>query len=143
MSYRILVVLAALLGILPAPASAQAFTSPRRLALTVEGLSAASPTVTEERKGPRVDAPEKALEGFLRSTGLKKDDLEARDDKKGQSWFATIRRPGRSAEEVIAEAVGKASIAVDGKMVDYAVARVAQTIIARAEAAGDAGRERA
>ena len=38
------------------------------MALTVEGLSAESPTVTEERKGPRVDAPEKALEGFLRAT---------------------------------------------------------------------------
>jgi len=49
---------------------AAAFATPRRLALTVHGLTANSPTVAEERKGPRTDAPEKALEGFLRSTGL-------------------------------------------------------------------------
>ncbi len=83
--------------------SAGAFSTPRRLALTVEGLTAMSPTLTEERKGPRTDAPEKALEGFLRSTGLTKDDLEARDDKKGQVWFAKITREGRTASEIIAE----------------------------------------
>ncbi|SDI72141.1 glycine--tRNA ligase subunit beta [Aliiruegeria lutimaris] len=84
-------------------ASAQAFTTPRRLALTVEGLLATSPTLTEERKGPRTDAPEKALEGFLRSTGLTKDQLEARDDKKGQVWFARITKEGRPAAEIVAE----------------------------------------
>jgi glycyl-tRNA synthetase beta chain len=61
--------------------------------------------VTEERKGPRTDAPEKALEGFLRSTGLTKDQLEARDDKKGQVWFASITKPGRAAAEIVAEVV--------------------------------------
>ncbi len=84
-------------------ASAQAFSTPRRLALTVEGLTAESPTVTEERKGPRTDAPEKALAGFLRSTGLTKDQLEARDDKKGQVWFARITKQGRPAAEIVAE----------------------------------------
>ncbi|NDR56882.1 glycine--tRNA ligase subunit beta [Aliiruegeria sabulilitoris] len=84
-------------------ASAQAFTTPRRLALTVAGLLATSPTVTEERKGPRTDAPEKALAGFLRSTGLTKDQLEARDDKKGQVWFAKITKEGRPAAEIVAE----------------------------------------
>ncbi|MGP9805782.1 glycine--tRNA ligase subunit beta [Paracoccus sp. NSM] len=84
-------------------ASAGAFSTPRRLALTVEGLSAASPTTREERKGPRTDAPEAALEGFLRSTGLTRDQLEARDDKKGQVWFATITKPGRPAAEIVAE----------------------------------------
>jgi glycyl-tRNA synthetase beta chain len=69
-------------------AAAGAYATPRRLTLALEGLSAQSPTVTEERKGPRTDAPEKALEGFLRATGLTKDQLEARDDKKGQVWFA-------------------------------------------------------
>ncbi len=84
-------------------ASAGSFSTPRRLTLTVEGLTPHSPTTREERKGPRVDAPEKALEGFLRSTGLSKDQLEARDDKKGQVWFATIEKPGRPAAEIVAE----------------------------------------
>ncbi|WP_207102438.1 glycine--tRNA ligase subunit beta [Paracoccus shandongensis] len=84
-------------------ASAGAFSTPRRLTLAVEGLTASSPTTREERKGPRTDAPEAALEGFLRSTGLTRDQLEARDDKKGQVWFATITRPGRPASEIVAE----------------------------------------
>ena len=83
--------------------SAAAFATPRRLALTVQGLPDKSPASVEERKGPRADAPEKALEGFLRSTGLSKDDLEIRDDKKGQVYFATLRKDGRDAPEIIAE----------------------------------------
>jgi len=84
-------------------ASAGVFTTPRRLTLVLDGLAKESPTLTEERKGPRTDAPEKALEGFLRSTGLSRDQLEARDDKKGQVWFATLTRPGRPAAEIVAE----------------------------------------
>ncbi|MEO0694037.1 MAG: glycine--tRNA ligase subunit beta, partial [Pseudomonadota bacterium] len=84
-------------------ASAGAFSTPRRLALTVEGLTGESPTVREERKGPRTDAPEKALEGFLRATGLSMDQLEKRADKKGEVFFATIEKPGRSAAEIVAE----------------------------------------
>ncbi|OWU71875.1 glycyl-tRNA synthetase subunit beta [Roseovarius sp. 22II1-1F6A] len=86
-------------------ASAAAFSTPRRLVLTVEGLLAESPTLREERKGPRVDAPEKALEGFLRATGLTRDQLEPRDDKKGQVWFATLEKPGRAADVIVAEAL--------------------------------------
>ncbi|MDM7458170.1 MAG: glycine--tRNA ligase subunit beta [Paracoccus sp. (in: a-proteobacteria)] len=84
-------------------ASAGAFSTPRRLALTVEGQAAASPTTREERKGPRLDAPEKALEGFLRSTGLTRDQLEKREDKNGQVRFATLTKPGRPASEIVAE----------------------------------------
>ena len=84
-------------------ASAGAFSTPRRLALSVEGLLAESPATREERKGPRVDAPEKALEGFLRATGLTRDQLETRDDKKGQVYFAVIAKPGRPAAEIVAE----------------------------------------
>lgn len=84
-------------------ASAGAFSTPRRLALAVEGLTADSPATREERKGPRLDAPEAALQGFLRSTGLTRDQLEARDDKKGQVWFAVMTRPGRPAAEIVAE----------------------------------------
>ncbi|MEL7116977.1 MAG: glycine--tRNA ligase subunit beta, partial [Pseudomonadota bacterium] len=84
-------------------AGAAAFSTPRRLTLTVQGVLAESPAVREERKGPRVDAPEKAVAGFLRATGLRMDQLEARDDKKGQVWFAVIERAGRPAAEIIAE----------------------------------------
>ncbi|MEM9269218.1 MAG: glycine--tRNA ligase subunit beta, partial [Pseudomonadota bacterium] len=80
-------------------ASAGVFHTPRRLTLTIEDVAAQSPTLSEERKGPRTDAPEKALEGFLRSTGLSKDDLEVRADKKGEVYFAKITRPGRPAQD--------------------------------------------
>ena len=86
-------------------AGAVAHSTPRRLALSVQGLLAESPTVREERKGPRVDAPEKALEGFLRATGLTKDQLDIRDDKKGQVYFAAIEKPGRPAAEIVAGVV--------------------------------------
>ncbi len=84
-------------------AGAQAFSTPRRLTLAIDGLLAESPTVTEDRKGPRVDAPEKAIEGFLRGAGVSRDALEARDDKKGQVYFATITKPGRPADVIVAE----------------------------------------
>ncbi|MEM7490662.1 MAG: glycine--tRNA ligase subunit beta, partial [Pseudomonadota bacterium] len=82
---------------------AVAHATPRRLALSVQGLTDGSPTTTEERRGPKVGAPEKALDGFLRSTGLNRDDLEVRDDKKGQVYMARITRPGRPAAEIVAE----------------------------------------
>lgn len=86
-------------------AHATAHATPRRLALAIQGLSAESPTRKEERKGPRVDAPERALAGFLRATGLTREDLEARETPKGQVWFATITHPGRPAAEIVAETV--------------------------------------
>ncbi len=84
-------------------ASAGAFSTPRRLALSVEGVLSESPTIREERKGPRVDAPDKAIEGFLRGAGVSRDDLEVRDDKKGQVYFAIIEKPGRPAADIIAQ----------------------------------------
>jgi glycyl-tRNA synthetase beta chain len=86
-------------------AGAAVFSTPRRLVLALEGLTAESRPVREERKGPRADAPEAALEGFLRSTGLTRDRLELRDEKKGQVWFATIEKPGRPAAVIVAEVV--------------------------------------
>lgn len=83
--------------------SAGAFCTPRRLVLSVDGLTAASPDTREERKGPRVAAPDKALQGFLRATGLTRDQLDKRDDKKGQVWFAVIERAGRPADEIVAD----------------------------------------
>ena len=84
-------------------AGAVAHATPRRLALALEGLTEASPTTTEERRGPRTDAPDKAIDGFLRSTGLMRDDLAVVDDKKGQVYVARITRPGRPAAEIVAE----------------------------------------
>ena len=84
-------------------ASAGAFSTPRRLTLTIEGLTAESKPVREERKGPNTTAPAAAIEGFLRSTGLTLDQLERRADKKGEVFFAVIEKPGRAAPAIIAE----------------------------------------
>jgi glycyl-tRNA synthetase beta chain len=84
-------------------ASAAAFSTPRRLTLTLEGMLDASPALTEERKGPKADAPEKAIEGFLRGAGLTRDQLEERDTPKGKILFAKIEKPGRPAAEIVAE----------------------------------------
>ena len=84
-------------------AGAAAFSTPRRLTLALEGLLAESPTVREERKGPKVGAPDKAIEGFLRGAGLTRDQLEERETPKGAVYFALIEKPGRPAAEIIAE----------------------------------------
>jgi len=106
-------------------AAAGAFSTPRRLVLTLEGVLAASPTQREERKGPKADAPLPALQGFLRGLGI--DDpapvlalagqpsgshthvagvrVEVRDDKKGQVLFAIVQKPGRPAADIVAEVV--------------------------------------
>ncbi len=83
------------------------FVTPRRLVLMMSDVPAMSMPKTEERKGPRVDAPEKALEGFLRGAGLTKDQLKTRDDPKGAFYVATMTAPGRSANDIIAEALEK------------------------------------
>ncbi|MBM1221044.1 glycine--tRNA ligase subunit beta [Ponticoccus sp. SC2-23] len=88
-------------------AAAAGFSTPRRLALSIEGLSGASQPVREERRGPKADAPDKAIEGFLRSTGLTRDQLETRADKKGEVLFAVIERPGRPAAEIVAEVLAR------------------------------------
>ncbi|AUQ53344.1 glycyl-tRNA synthetase beta subunit [Phaeobacter inhibens] len=84
-------------------AGAHALSTPRRLTLAMEGLLEHSPTVREERKGPKVGAPDKAIEGFLRGAGVTRDQLEERDTPKGAVYFALIEKPGRPAAEIIAE----------------------------------------
>jgi len=80
------------------------FATPRRLTTVVEGLPARSPDIREERKGPRIDAPDAAIKGFLRSMGLASaDQAERRDDKKGAYYVALLERPGHATAEVIAE----------------------------------------
>ncbi|MCV3270364.1 glycine--tRNA ligase subunit beta [Roseobacter sinensis] len=86
---------------------AGAFSTPRRLTLTVEGVLAASPATVEERKGPRADAPKTAIEGFLRGAGLTRDQLEERETPKGAVLFARIEKAGRPAAEIIGEVLEK------------------------------------
>ena len=77
------------------------YAGPRRLTLVIEGLPKATPDRAEELKGPRTSAPEQALEGFLRKTGLTKDQLSERDGV----WFAEISQAGRATPEIVAETV--------------------------------------
>ena len=89
-----------------APENARAFATPRRLTLVVDGLAAEQPDRTEERKGPRVGAPEKAVEGFLRAAGLASlDECETREDKKGAYYVAVTEQKGRATADLIAEIV--------------------------------------
>ncbi len=84
---------------------AREYWTPRRLTLDIRGLTARSADVREEKKGPRTDANEKAIEGFLRGAGLG-DISEAQvvsDPKKGDFYVAIINKPGRAAEEIIAD----------------------------------------
>src|SRR5687767_14981205 len=77
------------------------FAGPRRLTLVVEGLPAATPDREEETKGPRANAPEQALEGFLRKTGLTRDQLVERDGV----LFAVVSQKGRATADLIPEMV--------------------------------------
>ena len=82
------------------------FATPRRLTIVVDGVPERSPDISDERKGPRVGAPEQALAGFLKSAGLSSiDQAEVREDKKGSFYVALIEKPGRAAADVIAEIV--------------------------------------
>ncbi len=80
-----------------------AYVTPRRLALAVEGLPSVQPDRVEERRGPRVGAPDKAIEGFLAATGIRRDQLEVRELPKGTFLFAALSRKGRPAADVLAE----------------------------------------
>jgi len=84
-------------------AGAMAFATPRRLALSVNGLTGQSQALREERKGPSVAAPAAAVEGFLRATGLTIDQLQKRAEKKGEVYFAVVEKPGRAAAVIVAE----------------------------------------
>src|SRR5215813_1326690 len=84
---------------------AKAFATPRRLALTIQGLPSRQPDLREEKKGPRVGSPEKAIEGFLKSAGLSSiaEATIQKDPKKGDFYLALIEKPGRPAIEVLSE----------------------------------------
>jgi len=85
---------------------AKAFATPRRLALTVHGVPVQQPDQKEERKGPKVGAPEQAIAGFLRAAGLTSiDQAKVQADKKGDFYVAVTEKKGRPAIDVIAEIV--------------------------------------
>ncbi|RYD48857.1 MAG: glycine--tRNA ligase subunit beta, partial [Sphingomonadales bacterium] len=85
--------------------SIESFATPRRLVLIVRGVAGQTAAMSEERKGPRADAPDQAIQGFLRSTGLTREQLVERDmGKAGQVLFAVIDRPGIVAGSVLASA---------------------------------------
>ena len=90
-----------------AVATVQAFATPRRLVLAAQGVPTQSPGISEERKGPRVGAAEKAIEGFLKGAGLASIDeaTVVKDDKKGDFYVARIEKPGRPAAAIIAEVI--------------------------------------
>ncbi|MBI1205277.1 MAG: glycine--tRNA ligase subunit beta [Rhodopseudomonas sp.] len=85
---------------------AKAFATPRRLALTVQGVPARQPDLKEERKGPKVGAPDKAIEGFLRAAGLTSiDQAQVQADKKGDFYVAITEKAGRDTLAVLAELI--------------------------------------
>ena len=86
--------------------NARAIATPRRLALVIEGLPERTPDVKEERKGPKVGAPQQAIDGFLRAAGLASiDQATVQEDKKGAFYVAVTEKKGRATADLIAEIV--------------------------------------
>lgn len=81
----------------------KAFAGPRRLTLAISGLPAKQADVREEMKGPKVDAPQAAIDGFLKKTGLTKDQLKIEKQAKGEVYIAVIAREGRETATVLGE----------------------------------------
>jgi glycyl-tRNA synthetase beta chain len=83
---------------------ARQHSTPRRLVLSVEGLADKAADTVEERKGPKLDAPPAAIEGFVKSAGVPLDQLAVQDDpKKGKFYVATIKKQGRATKDIVAE----------------------------------------
>src|SRR3569833_153276 len=86
---------------------ADAYATPRRLALVVDGLPVSQPDVKEEKKGPRVGSPQQAIDGFLKGAGLTSlDQCEQRDTGKGVFYFAVIEKKGGATSAVLEQAIG-------------------------------------
>ena len=88
--------------------SARVFATPRRLALVVDGLPAKTPDISEERRGPRADAPDQAVEGFLRGNGITRDQAEIRETGKGSFYFAVIEKKGAKSVDLLPEILAEA-----------------------------------
>ncbi len=89
-----------------------AYATPRRLALVVAGLPDRQPDMREEKRGPRIDAPQEALRGFLRANGVTLQACEQRKTGKGTFWFAVLERAGRPTAEVLPERLAAAVAAL-------------------------------
>lgn len=86
--------------------NARAYTTPRRLTLVIDGLPDKTPDVKEERKGPKVGAPQQAIDGFLRAAGLASiDEATVQEDKKGAFYVAVTEKKGRATADAVAEIV--------------------------------------
>lgn len=83
-------------------ATIETHATPRRLALIARGLPAVSAATTDERRGPRTDAPPPAINGFLQSAGVSREQLEERDDPKGRFFYAVVRRNGEATAAILA-----------------------------------------
>lgn len=86
----------------------EAYVTPRRMAILATGLPAKQESVTEEKRGPRVDAPQQAVDGFLKSTGLKRDQLEKRKTKKGEFFFAVVEQKGTETQSLLGDILAQA-----------------------------------
>lgn len=89
--------------------SVRTLVTPRRLALVVDGIPAVQPDRRIERKGPRVGAPQQAIDGFLGANGLTLDQCEVREDKKGDHYVAVVEQRGQPAATVLAGIVADAA----------------------------------
>jgi len=86
--------------------SAEAHVTPRRLVLVIDGLPTATPDINEERKGPKVGAPEQALAGFMKANGFSSiDEAEIRELPKGEFYFAIVEKKGSATAEVLADII--------------------------------------
>lgn len=88
--------------------TATSLSTPRRLAVIISGLPAEQPDTITERKGPHVNAPEHALNGFLKSVGLPKNALTVQDTPKGQVYFAVVEKKGQKTIHILPEIINTA-----------------------------------
>jgi glycyl-tRNA synthetase beta chain len=88
--------------------SANTFVTPRRLTLVIDGLPTETPDISEERRGPKTDAPEKAVQGFLGSIGLTLDDVEKRETEKGEFYFVVIEKKGQKTADLLSDLIENA-----------------------------------
>ena len=87
---------------------AEAFATPRRLVVAVSGLPGTQPDVHAERKGPGINAPDQAIQGFLKSVGRTRDQVETRETPKGVVLYVSETTPGRPTAQVLAEVLASA-----------------------------------
>ena len=85
--------------------SPQSWSGPRRIAVSIKDVATTQPDLNEERRGPRADAPEQAITGFLKGAGISRDEAEIRSTPKGDFLFAVISKKGQAASEVIPQII--------------------------------------